>query len=107
MDATITLGGQEFPVPVLTLGQLKTVVPALLRLKDIDYEALTEANMIDLANVVYVAVSKKTPIARPDFDNLSATLSDLFLAIPIIATQAGMLQKKPEAAAETSTGTTS
>ncbi|MBN8928647.1 MAG: hypothetical protein J0H19_18710 [Rhodospirillales bacterium] len=106
---TITLGGKDYPVPPLTLGQIKIVVPAAQRLTSMKVDALLEADISDLTTMAYTAIFKATPMSRPAFEDLHITVDDLVSAYAVIAKQAGMVEKKPEAAAtgNPSIGTTS
>ena len=88
---TITIGDRVFPVPPLSLGQIKIVVPTILRLKALDPEAITAEQIEDLIEIAYQAALKGTPdLTRAEFTALPGTVSDLVMAYPIVAKQAGM-----------------
>jgi hypothetical protein len=96
-NPNITIGGQNFPVPPLSIGQLKIVVPALLRLKTLKIDALTEENIEDLTTITYLAILRGTPnFPKNEFTNMAGTVDDMLIAYPIIAEQCGMRRKKAE-----------
>jgi hypothetical protein len=93
----ITIGGRDFPVPPLSIGQLKFVGPAMLRLKTMNLEALTEDNVSDLSLIVYLAILRGTPtFPRAEFDNMPGTIEQLLIAYPTIAQQCGMMRKEAD-----------
>jgi hypothetical protein len=97
----ITVGGQSFPVPPLSIGQLRIVVPAIQRLKGMNLEAITEDNINDLTEITYLAILRGTPtFPRDKFMSMAGTTEDLLMAFPVIAQQCGMISRKAGDAGE-------
>ena len=95
-DPQITIGGRAFPIPALSIGQLKFVVPALLRLKTMNLEALTEENIGDLTDICYLAILRGSPtFTKAEFSSMPGTVEELIVAYPIIAQQCGMMRREP------------
>ncbi len=109
--ATMTLAGQEWPVPKLAPRQNRIVVPALFQLipkilrarADADaagekgsYATLTrylDTESYDaLAGLVFAALTRAHPqLARDDFDDMAIDTFELVAAVPTIARAAGLL----------------
>lgn len=98
-DPVITIGGREFEVPKLSLGQIKIVVPTLIRLNSMNPAAPTEENIEDLTTIAYLAILRGNPtFPKSEFLNLPATYDELCIARPIIGEQAGMTFRPGEVA---------
>ena len=110
---TITLGGQEFPVAPLTLGQLKQAGPAFTRI-GID----TPEGMAAQTTIIYLAMHAADPkITSADVDAIvGVTFPELKAAVEKVAKLMGVEMRSLEpgeakpvepAASATSTGSTS
>jgi hypothetical protein len=110
---TITLGGREFPIAPLTLGQLKQAGPAFTRI-GID----TPEGMGAQTTIIYLAMHAADPkLTSADVDVIrGVTFPELKLAVEKVAKLMGVEMKeiKPgeaqpgePAASATSTGSTS
>ncbi len=112
-DETITLGGREFPVAPLTLGQLRQAGPAFTRI-GID----TPEGMGAQTTVIYLAMHAADPkVTAADVDSIvGVTFPELKKAIEVVAKLMGVEMKEvvpgeaqpvAPAASPTSTGSTS
>jgi hypothetical protein len=112
-DETITLGGREFPVAPLTLGQLRQAGPAFTRI-GID----TPEGMGAQTTIIYLAMQAANPKVTPaDVDGIvGVTFPELKVAVEIVARLMGVemrplvpgeAQPVEPAASATSTGSTS
>ena len=111
---TITLGGQEFPVAPLTLGQLKQAGPAFTRI-GID----TPEGMGAQTTIIYLAMHAADPkVTSADVDAIvGVTFPELKAAVERVAKLMGVEMKEiipgeaqpgnPATASTTSTGSTS
>ena len=111
---TITLGGQEFPVAPLTLGQLKQAGPAFTRI-GID----TPEGMAAQTTIIYLAMHAADPkITSADVDAIvGVTFPELKAAVEKVAKLMGVEMRSlepgeaqpvaPATASPTSTGSTS
>lgn len=104
--ASVTLGGQLWPVPVLNAKQNKIIDPLILGLLPLfsgwqDDRAGTlakfgAAQYDALLEIAYVAVSRMQPdLTRAAFLDLPITLPELIVAFGIIAQQTGIFQNAP------------
>jgi hypothetical protein len=86
-DGTITLGGREFPVAPLTLGQLRQAGPAFTRI-GID----TPEGMGAQTTIIYLAMHAADPKVTPaDVDNIvGVTFPELKAAVEIVARLMGV-----------------
>jgi hypothetical protein len=112
-DETITLGGQEFPVAPLTLGQLRQAGPAFTRI-GID----TPEGMGAQSTIIYLAMQAANPkVTAADVDSIrGVTFPELKKAVEVVAKLMGVEMRTIEpgeakpgepAASKTSTGSTS
>lgn len=102
---TISLGGKDYPVPPLAIRQMRLVIPAMVRLKGLRIDTITEEQIGDLIEIVYQAVyPAQDKLTRDDFNNLPVSPLDLMKAMPVIATQTGMAPKKEADAGEAPAG---
>ncbi len=112
-DDKITLGGREFPVAPLTLGQLRQAGPAFTRI-GID----TPEGMGAQSTIIYLAMHAADPkVAPADVDAIvGVTFPELKKAVEIVAKLMGVEMRSLEpgeaqpvepAASATSTGSTS
>jgi hypothetical protein len=111
---TITLGGQEFPVAPLTLGQLKQAGPAFTRI-GID----TPEGMSAQTTIIYLAMYAANPkIVAADVDSIvGVTFPELKVAVEKVAKLMGVEMRslepgeaqpvEPATASTASTGSTS
>lgn len=112
--ATITLGGRDFPVAPLTLGQMKQAGPAFTRI-GID----TPEGMGAQTTIIYLALHAADPKITPaDVDAIvGVTFPELKAAVEKVARLMGVEMKEiapgeaqpvdPATASATSTGQTS
>ena len=92
---TIRLGGTDYPVKPLVIRQMRVVIPAMMRLKALRFEAITEEQIADLVEISYQAVQPgQDKLTREAFNNLPISPLDLMAAMPVIAAQSGMAPKK-------------
>ena len=84
---TITLGGREFPVAPLTLGQMRQAGPAFTRI-GID----TPEGMGAQTTIIYLAMNSADPkITAADVDNIKGvTFPELKVAVEIVARLMGV-----------------
>ena len=112
-DETITLGGREFPVAPLTLGQLRQAGPAFTRI-GID----TPEGMGAQTTIIYLAMHAADPkVTANDVDAIiGVTFPELKVAVEKVAKLMGVEMRSLEpgeakpvepAASATSTGSTS
>ena len=91
---TVTLAGTHYPVKPLVVKQMRVVVPAMMRLQSLKLSTITEDQITDLVEICYQAVCPcQDKLTRDDFTNLPITPWELLDALPIIASQTGMLKK--------------
>ena len=89
----LTLGGRHWPVPPLAIGQLRHVVPAVLRLGTVEPTAISEAAFEDIITVILWGLRRAHPeISRDDVLGFEATAPQLLAAAAVVAGQTGMLQ---------------
>jgi hypothetical protein len=113
-DQTITLGGREFPVAPLTLGQLRQAGPAFTRI-GID----TPEGMGAQSTIIYLAMHAANPKVTPaEVDGIvGVTFPELKQAVEVVARLMGVEMRAiepgeaqpvaPATASPTSTGSTS
>jgi hypothetical protein len=104
-------------VPEFVVRDIKKMLPKISKLSKINFRDMSEADAELLFDAVYFAVGRKNgsgvePITREAFDELPVKMSELLNVIPLIAKQAGMVDRKTAEAAgggapDPSTGTTS
>src|ERR1700689_3793113 len=84
---TITLGGQEFPVAPLTLGQLRQAGPAFTRI-GID----TPEGMGAQTTIIYLAMHAADPkVTAADIDSIrGVTFPELKNAVEVVAKLMGV-----------------
>ena len=84
----ITIAGRDWPIPLLAPRQNRVVVPAIMRLASqpgLQYE--------DLLEIVFAALTRARPaLERAEFEEWSIATWELVEAIPVIATQTGLLR---------------
>jgi hypothetical protein len=106
---SIRLAGQDYPVKPLVVKQLRVVLPALMRLRSARLDSITQEQFDDLVEIAFQAVSSSQPqLTRDAFTDLPVRAMELMAAIPVVATQSGMVgEESPpgEAAAGPPTGT--
>jgi hypothetical protein len=106
---TITLAGKQWPVPQLAPRQNRIVVPALLEIVPKIVEARAQAGNTGLGevayyldtaiydrltDVVYFALTRAHPqLSRAEFDDMPIDTTELFAALSVIASQAGLLRR--------------
>ena len=90
-DETITLGGREFPVAPLTLGQLRQAGPAFTRI-GID----TPEGMGAQTTVIYLAMHAADPkVTAADVDSIvGVTFPELKKAVEVVARLMGVEMKE-------------
>ena len=90
-DETITLGGREFPVAPLTLGQLRQAGPAFTRI-GID----TPEGMGAQTTVIYLAMHAADPkVTAADVDGIvGVTFPELKKAVEVVARLMGVEMKE-------------
>lgn len=102
---TVSLGGKDYPVRPLAIRQMRVVIPAMVRLKGLRIEAITEAQIDDLASIAYHAVyPAQEKLTREDFDGLPVSPLELMQALPVIARQTGMAPKEDAGPGEAQAG---
>lgn len=107
----VILGGKEWIVPPLPIGKVKVIVPALMDLiaHVAAYRAdggttnvlavlsgLNEELLDKVIRAVHAGVSHATPLSLEAFLSLVITPDELFLALPTIALQTGVIKEKKE-----------
>ena len=97
---TVTLGGVSYPVPDLTIDQLRVCFPAIMRWQAalVDPSKFTDANFDELVNTVYVgAVRRNDPKMTPAaFRQLAVPYYELMEAFVVIQRQTHMFRPKVE-----------
>ena len=102
---TIRLAGQDYPIRPLAIRQMRVVIPAMVRLKGLRIEAITEAQIGDLVSIVYQAVyPAQDKLTREDFSGLPISPLELMQSLPVIAQQTGMAPKKDAEPGEAQAG---
>ena len=113
-DKTITLGGKEFPIAPLTLGQMRQAGPAFMRLSFNTPEGIGAH-----ATLLYLAMHNADPKVTPaDIDAIiGVSFPELKTAVEKVAKLMGVetravepgeaLPAQPAAASTTSTGSKS
>ena len=112
-DKTITLGGRDFPIAPLTLGQMRQAGPAFMRLSFNTPEGIGAH-----ATLLYLAMHNADPKVTPaDIDAITGvTFPELKTAVEKVAKLMGVEMRAAEAgeatpaqpaASATSTGTKS
>jgi hypothetical protein len=112
-DKTITLGGRNFPIAPLTLGQMRQAAPAFMRI-GVD----TPEGMGAQTTIIYLAMHAADPkITSADVDAIiGVTFTELKIAVERIAKLMGVEMRAVEpgeakpvepAASTTSIGSTS
>jgi hypothetical protein len=92
---TVSLGGKDYTVKPLAIRQMRVVIPAMVRLKGLRIETITEAQIDDLTEIVWQAVRPgQDKLTREEFIDLPISPLDLMKALPVIAKQTGMAAKK-------------
>lgn len=113
----ITLGGNEYPIPLLPLGVRKKLWPISIRMRSIDQKNPTEENLDDIISVIVIGISFATKdFTREKLEAMFLDMSDLSKAVTAISSQTnGPQQEKgpaeimgeTQAGTENSAGTTS
>ncbi len=90
---TITLGGQEFPIAKLSLGQMRTAVPAMLRIG-----ITTPEEMAAQITVILAAVSSANPaIKLSDIETIRGVeVFEITEAVTKIGVMMGFTKKAPQ-----------
>lgn len=110
---TIKLAGRDWEIPVLSIKQNRVVIPNFLKFmpafarislavaeKDTNplwwaTLDLSTEDMDRMCDALYAALTKKYPgMARNEFDNMEASLEEIFQALPVIAKQTGILKER-------------
>ena len=78
---TITMGGQEWTVPPLTLGQLRLLMPKVRELSDVNTQ-MGESQIGILVEIVSVALQRNYPGITAD---TVESLLDLGNAAPVLS----------------------
>lgn len=103
---TVSLGGTDYPVKPLAIKQMRVVIPAMVRLKGLRIETITEAQIDDLVEIVWQAVrTGQEQLTRDAFGDMPISPLDLMKALPVVAAQTGMAAKKDAEPGETPAGT--
>jgi hypothetical protein len=102
---SVSLAGKDYPVKPLAIRQMRVVIPAMVRLRGLRIETITEAQIDDLAEIVWQAVrtAPDSP-TREEFNDLPIPPLDLMKALPVIAAQTGMAPKKDPEPGEAQAG---
>lgn len=97
---TVTLGGVTYPVPDLTVEQLRVVFPAIMRWQAalVSPEKFSEANFDELITAVYFgAVQRNDPkVTRQMFLKLTVPYHELMTALEVVQRQTHMFKPKVE-----------
>ena len=92
-DPEIVIAGRAWRVPLFAPRQNRVVVPALMRLG-----ARPEAQYDLLLDIVFTALGRAyATLARETFDDWPIATDELLEALPVIATQTGLLRARSEA----------
>jgi hypothetical protein len=95
-DPVISLGGKEFPVPLLAPRQQRIVIPAIMRLRTMNAAAITQEQYDDLCEISLSAAQRGTPsLKRDEFLDMPIQVNELLSALPVIAKQTGLLKESP------------
>jgi len=97
----ITLGGKEYPIPLLVPRQQRVVIPRLLQLfKDvsaggqISMTNLDTAKFNDIYEIVHTAITRAQPEMKfEEFLDLDAAPSELIASLNTIARQTGLIKQ--------------
>lgn len=90
----VTLGGQEWPVPVLAARQLRVILPLWRKVVSIDYAEVTTADMDTTFDVFHAALTRARPeITRDDVLDMPIALHEIMPALDVIAGQMRILRK--------------
>ena len=94
---TITLGGRQYALRPLTLGQLRTVLPAFSRAA-----GLANEDAIDAAiDIVAASLSRDHPaLSRETLLGIEATPAELIAAVDAIARLSGLVAEEGAAPGE-------
>lgn len=101
---TITLGGTVWNVPKLAPKQNRVLIPMLLEIipkietarASVGDELakmaalITTENYDKLCAISYTALTRANALTRAEFDDLPIDTTELIVAIPLIASQAGL-----------------
>ena len=102
----VSLGGKDYPVKPLAIKQMRVVIPAMIRLKGMRIETITEEQIDALVEIVYQAVyPEQEKLTRDDFANLPITPLELMKSLVVISQQTGMAPKKDAEPGEAQAGT--
>ena len=94
--ATVTLAGRNFYVPVLPLRQTIKIATLAPRLGKESAAEITEAQMLDVAMIVHLALTRAYPtLTFEAFLDLPVTFAELWRAAPIILKQTRALVQEP------------
>jgi len=101
-DPVISLGGKDFPVPMLAPKQNRIVVPAISRLQGVKANAITTEQYDDFLEIAFLAAQRGTPaLNKVDFMDMPVTTAELFAAFPVIIQQTGIFKRTdPEGEAQ-------
>jgi hypothetical protein len=119
-DPVVTIGGREFPVPELSIYQLREVFPAMGALSALGESPtrllhISREDFALLLDTIFIGIAPGSPgFTRAEFDKLPAKPAELLGALTAVARQSGMLAAEGKAngagedqAAIPSTGTKS
>ena len=73
---TIAMGGRDWLVPPLTLGQLRRVMPKVRKLTDIG-ATMSEMQITVLVEIVATAMQRNYPEATPEMVDLTMSVSPI------------------------------
>jgi hypothetical protein len=92
--ACVRLGGQDYRVLPLTLGQLRRILPAFSRAATaLSSGALNDAAMEALIDILHEALSRANPeMTRERLLGIEATLEELAAAQTMIAELSGLIR---------------
>jgi hypothetical protein len=90
----VTMGGQEWTVPSLTLGQLRWLMPKVRRLTDIDAQ-MDEAQIAILIEVVMVAMQRNYPDITADTVENLLDLGNTAEVLRAVLMGSGLSERRP------------
>ena len=86
---TITMGGQDWLVPPLTLGQLRRLMPKVRRLTETD-ASMSETQIIVLVEIVAAALQRNYPEATADMVENLLDLGNASAVLNAVLTGSGL-----------------
>ena len=106
-DRQVTLGGQQWTVPPLSLRQVLGIATHIPKLAGITADNMSGERLEPLCEVVRIGLQKAHPeLTRDQFYDMHITINELIAALPVVVEQGGGKKLDGAAGEPSAAGTT-